>query len=71
LLRRIFGPKKKKKKKKNVGGGWRRLQNEGFRKLYASKNIIRVMKIRSMRWAVHVACVIMIIMYAILLSEYL
>jgi hypothetical protein len=39
VLRRIFGPKKEE-----GGGGWRRLHNEEFRNLYASPNIIRVLK---------------------------
>jgi hypothetical protein len=41
LLRRIFGPNTKE-----VEGSWNRLHNEEFHKLYASPNIIRVIKYR-------------------------
>jgi hypothetical protein len=34
--------------------GWRRLHNEGLHNLYASLNIIRVIKSRRVRWAGHV-----------------
>jgi hypothetical protein len=45
VLRRIFGPKREE-----VTGGWRKLHN-----LYASPEIIRVIKQRRMRWAGQVA----------------
>jgi hypothetical protein len=48
VLRRIFGPKREE-----VAGGWRRLHNEELHNLYASQNIIRV--IRSRRLVEHVA----------------
>jgi hypothetical protein len=51
VLRRIFGDKREE-----VAGDWRRLHNEELRNLYASSNIIRVIKSRRMRWAGHVAC---------------
>jgi hypothetical protein len=38
-----------------VAAGWRKLHNEEFHKLYISPNNIRVMKLRRMRWAGHVA----------------
>jgi hypothetical protein len=44
-LRKIFGPKREE-----VAGGWRRLHNEELHNLYASSNIIRVIKSR-MKWA--------------------
>jgi hypothetical protein len=39
LRRRIFGPKREE-----VAAGWRRLHNEELHNLYASPNIIRVIK---------------------------
>jgi hypothetical protein len=39
-----------------VAGGWRRLHNEKHCNLYTSTNIIRVIKLRRMRWARDVAC---------------
>jgi hypothetical protein len=45
VLRRIFGPNREK-----VAGGWRRLHNVELHNLYASPNIIMVMKSRRMRW---------------------
>jgi hypothetical protein len=50
LRRRIFGPKREEMK-----GGWRRLHNEELHNLYASPNIIKMIKSRRMRWALHVA----------------
>jgi hypothetical protein len=51
VLRRIFGPKREE-----VAGGWRKLHNEELHNLYASPDIIRMIKSRSMRWVGHVAC---------------
>jgi hypothetical protein len=53
VLREIFGPRREE-----VAGGWRRLHNEELRNLYASQNIIRVMKSRRMRWAAHAALMV-------------
>jgi hypothetical protein len=39
MLRRIFGPKRRE-----VVGCWRRLHNEEFHDMLASRNIIRVIK---------------------------
>jgi hypothetical protein len=45
-----FGPKREE-----VAGGWRTLHNEELRNLNASPNIIRVIKLRGIRWAGHLA----------------
>jgi hypothetical protein len=50
VLRRIFGPKRNE-----VGGEWRRLHNKELYALYSSPNINRVIKLRRLRWARHVA----------------
>jgi hypothetical protein len=50
VLRRIFGCKKDE-----VTGEWRKLHNKELYALYSSPNIIRVLKLRKMRWTEHVA----------------
>ena len=50
VLRRIFGPKRDE-----VTGEWRKLHNEELNDLYCSPNIVRVIKLRRMRWVGHVA----------------
>jgi len=49
-LRRIFGHKRDE-----VTGEWRKLHNEELHDLYCSPNIVRVIKLRRMRWAGRVA----------------
>jgi len=49
MLRRIFRPKRDE-----VTGEWRKLHNEELNDLYCSPNIVRVIKLRIMRWAGHV-----------------
>jgi hypothetical protein len=50
VLRRIFEPKRG-----GVTGGWRKLNNEELHNLYSSPSIIRIIKLRRMRWAGHLA----------------
>jgi hypothetical protein len=49
MLRRIFGPKREE------DGSWRKLHNDELHSLYSSPNIVRVIKLRRMRWTGHVA----------------
>jgi hypothetical protein len=50
VLGRIFGPKRDE-----VTGGWRKLRNEELHDLYSSPTMIKIMKLRRMRWVGHVA----------------
>jgi len=50
VLRRVFGHKRDE-----VTGEWRKLHNEELRDLYSLPNIVRVLKLRRMIWAGHVA----------------
>jgi hypothetical protein len=50
VLRRIFGPKRD-----GVTGGWRKLHNEELNNLYFLPSIIRIIRLRRMRWAGHVS----------------
>jgi hypothetical protein len=50
MFRRIFGSKRDK-----VTREWRKLHNEELNNLYSSPNILRVIKLRRMRCAGHVA----------------
>jgi hypothetical protein len=49
VLRRIFGPKRDE-----VRGGWRKLRNEELHNLYSSPSVIRLIKLRRMRWTGHI-----------------
>jgi hypothetical protein len=49
-LREIFGPKRDE-----ATGEWRKLHKEELYDLHSSPNIIRLIKLRRMRWAGHVA----------------
>jgi hypothetical protein len=50
VLRRIFGPKRDE-----VTGEWRKLHNEELRDLYSSPSIMKIIRLRRMRWMEHVA----------------
>jgi hypothetical protein len=50
VLRRIFGPGRNE-----VTGEWRELHNEKLSDLYSSVDISRLIKLRRVRWAGHVA----------------
>jgi hypothetical protein len=50
VLRRIFGPNRDE-----VTGVWRKPHSEELHNLYSSLSIIRMTKLRRMRWADHVA----------------
>jgi hypothetical protein len=50
VLRRIFGPKTDE-----MTGEWRKMHKEELHDLYSSPSIIRIMNLRKMRWAGHVA----------------
>jgi len=50
-LRRIFGPKREEIREER-----RELHKEKLNDLYSSLNIVWVINLRRLRWAVHVAC---------------
>jgi hypothetical protein len=50
VLERIFGPYRNE-----IIESWRKIQKEQLHNLYTSKNIIRIMKSRRMKWAGYVA----------------
>jgi hypothetical protein len=50
VLQRIFGPKGDE-----VTEGWRKLHNKELHNLYSSPSIMRMSKLRKMRWAGYVA----------------
>jgi hypothetical protein len=47
-------------KRDEVTGEWRKLHNEELNNLYSSLNTIRVIKSRRMRWAGHVALMVVV-----------
>jgi hypothetical protein len=49
VLRRIFGSKREE-----AAGSWRWFHDEELHNLYASRNIIRVIKLRRLRWVGHI-----------------
>jgi hypothetical protein len=49
IMLKIFGPKREE------DGSWRKLHNDELHSLYSSPDIIRVIKLRRMKWAGHVA----------------
>jgi hypothetical protein len=49
VMRRIFGPKRDE-----VTVEWRNLFNKEVNDLYSSRNIVRMIKLRRMRWAGHI-----------------
>jgi hypothetical protein len=51
MRRGTFGPKREE-----VAGCWRRLHNEELHNLYASPDIVGVIKLRGMKWAGCVSC---------------
>jgi len=50
VLRRVFGPKRGM-----VIGEWRKLHNEELNDMYSPPSIVRVIKLRRIRWVEHVA----------------
>jgi hypothetical protein len=52
-LKRIFGPKRNE-----VTGEWRKLHNEELHNLYCSCSTIRIIKLRGILWARHVALMV-------------
>jgi hypothetical protein len=50
VLRRMFAPKRDE-----VTGEWRKLHNKELHDLYSSPSIIRIIRLRRMRWAGYVA----------------
>jgi len=50
MLKSIFGPKRDK-----VTREWRKLHNEELNDVYSPPNIIRMIKLRRMRWAGYVS----------------
>jgi hypothetical protein len=49
VLRKLFGPKREEDR------SWRKLHEDELHSLYSLPNIVRVIKLKRMRWAEHVA----------------
>jgi hypothetical protein len=43
-------------KREEIGGGWRRLNDEGLQNVYFPQNTIRTINSRRIRWIRHIAC---------------
>jgi hypothetical protein len=56
MLRRMF-----RQRRGEITRGWRKLHNEELGSLYSSTNIVKVVKLRKMRWVGHVACTVQMI----------
>jgi hypothetical protein len=52
VLRKIHGSKREE------DGSWRKLHNDELHSLYSSPTIVRVIKLRRMRWKGHVAHIV-------------
>jgi len=48
-MRKIFGPKREEAR------SWRKVHNDELLDLYSSPNNVRVIKLRNVRWTIHVA----------------
>jgi hypothetical protein len=51
VLRRIYEPRREE-----ITAGWRKLHNDKLHNISSSPLIIRVIKLRRMRWVGHVGC---------------
>jgi hypothetical protein len=48
VVRRIFRSKREERT-----GGWRKLHNKKHHNLYSSSNVVRMIKLREVRWVGH------------------
>lgn len=57
LINQPYAPKRKQEEKKMeaITGGWKRISNEELHRFHTSPNIIRMEKIKRMRWTDHAA----------------
>jgi len=56
-------------KRDEMTGEWMKLQSEGLYDLYSSRNSVRVIKSRRMRWVGHVACMGDSCVYGVLVGK--